>query len=241
MERFEPLPTPGTPETPHKNENVYLIPASILIAGIIIALAVVYTFSPGGGLLKGLGSNNVSSGNSEISMEELEDDDPVLGNTNASVTLVEFGDFQCPYCKRFHDEARRDILETYVETGKAKIVYRDFPLEVIHPAARPAAEAAECADDQGKFWPFHDALYTRQAEIQTIDYVKLAKELGLDAGSFESCLKARTHQNEVSQDYQDGVKAGVDGTPAIFVNGVKISGAQPFDVFKQEIEAALGN
>ncbi len=220
-------------DTREKSEHVYLIPAAIIVAGIIVAGAVIYAFSPdkvGGG---GTPKNEVSDidGSGFVS-QNLADDDPVLGNASARVTLVEFGDFQCPFCKKFHDDARKEILSEYVETGKVKIVYRDFPLENIHPAARPAAEASECADEQGKFWPYHDALYLRQADLAngTMDYIALAAELGMDKTTFEKCVKDRKYKDEVTKDYEDGVQAGVDGTPAIFINGVKVSpaGAQPF-------------
>ena len=237
--------TPCSPvENQKKSENIYLIPAAIIVAGLIIAGAVMYAISPNKGAESG---NTAKSGLSDTDgsfvSQNLADDDPVLGNADAPVTLVEFGDFQCPFCKKFHDEARKEILDTYVETGKVKIVYRDFPLENIHPAARPAAEAAECADEQGKFWPYHYTLYTRQAELAkgTMDYIALAGELGLNKVVFEKCVKERKYKDEVTKDYEDGVQAGVDGTPAIFINGRKATpaGAQPFSVFQAQIEAAL--
>lgn len=237
---------PSSPvDTRGKSENIYLIPAAIIVAGLIIAGAVIYAFAPDRGAESGNTVKNGLSGGAggDLVSVNLEDDDPVLGNADAPVMLVEFGDFQCPFCKKFHEEARKEILGKYVETGKVKIVYRDFPLENIHPAARPAAEAAECADEQGKFWPYHDALYTRQDELAkgTMDYAALANELGLAKGAFEKCVKDRKYKDEVTKDYEDGVKAGVDGTPALFVNGKKVSpaGAQPFSVFQAEIEAAL--
>ena len=237
---------PSSPDdTPGKSENTYLIPAAIIVAGLIVAGAVIYAFAPnkgvesGGAAKSGLSDTNAGGPVSQ----SIADDDPVLGNASAPVTLVEFGDFQCPFCKKFHEEARKEILNTYVETGKVKIVYRDFPLENIHPSARPAAEAAECADEQGKFWPYHDALYTRQAELTkgTMDYAVLAGELGLNKVVFEKCVKDRKYKDEVTKDYEDGVQAGDDGTPALFINGKKVTpaGAQPFSVFQAQIEAAL--
>lgn len=238
--------TPSSPVENHeKSENTYLIPAAIIVAGLIVAGAVIYAFAPNKGVESG---NTADGGLSDTNVggsvsQNLADDDPILGNASAPVTLVEFGDFQCPFCKKFHEEARKEILDTYVETGKVKIVYRDFPLENIHPAARPAAEAAECADEQGKFWPYHDALYTRQDELAkgTMDYVALAKELGMNRAAFEKCVKDRKYKDEVTKDYEDGVKAGVDGTPALFINGKKVTpaGAQPFSVFQAQIESAL--
>lgn len=245
MEDTNMAPLPPL-ENHEKSENAYLIPAAIIVAGLIIAGSVIYALSPNRGVdeSRNTAKDGLSDTNAGGSVSQnLADDDPVLGNVDAPVVLVEFGDFQCPFCKKFHEEARKEILEKYVETGKVKIVYRDFPLENIHPAARPAAEAAECADEQGKFWPYHDALYTRQDELAkgTMDYAVLANELGLAKGAFEKCVKDRKYKDEVTKDYEDGVKAGVDGTPALFINGKKVSpaGAQPFSVFQAEIEAAL--
>ncbi len=245
MDEEKNTQAPHADESQQKSENTYLIPAAIIVAGLIVAGAVIYAFAPDKGVESG---NTAKSGLSDTDAggsvsQSIADDDPVLGNADAPVTLVEFGDFQCPFCKKFHDEARKEILNMYVETGKVKIVYRDFPLENIHPSARPAAEAAECADDQGKFWPYHDTLYTRQAELAkgTMDYIALASELGLNRAVFEKCVKDRKYKDEVTKDYEDGVKAGVDGTPALFINGKKVTpaGAQPFSTFQVQIDAAL--
>ena len=234
MDEINDIP-PVVQESEKRSANSYLIPASIIVGAAIIGGAVLYTASPS----VPRESPRVVDTTGGVDLSNLEDDDPVLGSARAPVVIVEFGDFQCPYCKRFHDEARVEIVKKYVNTGKAKIVYRDFPIENIHLAARPAAEASECADDQGKFWEYHDALYTRQASITTMDFVALAAELGMDKKKFADCVSIRKYQDEVTADYQAGVKAGVDGTPAFFINGAKISGAQPFSVFETAIEAAL--
>ncbi|MBI2124937.1 thioredoxin domain-containing protein [Candidatus Woesearchaeota archaeon] len=177
--------------------------------------------------------------NSELAPVEVSvDDDPALGLEDAPVTMVEFSDFQCPFCKKANDEALKEVKDKYVEAGKLKIVYRDFPLE-FHPEAEVAAIAAECADEQGKFWEYHDLLFANQDSLSDANYKKWAVELGLDEEEFNECYKGLEYLNEVRADMADGQKYGVSGTPAFFINGRMISGAQPYAVFEQEIEAAL--
>lgn len=209
----------------------FLVPASIVLAGIIIAVAVIY--ATGDQSLEP--ANNPEPTN--FSAPAI-DDDVILGEVNAPVTLIEFGDYECPFCKKMFDESEPQIRKEYIETGKVRMVYRDFPLS-FHPSAMPAAEASECAKEQGKFWLYHDALFNRQAQLSTLNYVSLAKELGLNEMQFKSCVETHKYKSEIENDYQDGLAAGVDGTPATFVNGKLVSGAQPYSVFKAEIEAAL--
>lgn len=217
-------------------DNKFLIPASIVLAGVIIGGAVIYTT----GTRELKPAQVVEDGGNAGAKIVLPgvDDDVILGEVDAPVTIVEFGDFECPFCKRMHDDAGKQIRAEYVKTGKVRMVYRDFPLS-FHPSAVPAAEAAGCAQDQGKFWEYHDALFERQAQISTIDYVALAGTLGMNTASFKSCVDTRKYKAEVEADYQAGIAAGVDGTPASFVNGQFVSGAQPYSVFKAAIEKAL--
>ena len=166
------------------------------------------------------------------------DDDPVDGSADAPVTIVEFSDFQCPYCGTFYSTTLPLIRKDYVETGKVKMVYRDFPLSSIHANAQKAAEASECADEQGKFWEYHDTLF----EKQTLDIASLkqhAVDLGLDADQFNECLDSGKMATEVQKDLADGTLYGVKGTPAFFINGILISGAQPYSTFKQIIDKEL--
>lgn len=217
---------------------------SILVAAFVIGGSLVYSANVRGGSDKPLaevgatpGVDNNRSGGGAPAM----DDDVILGNPEALVTLIEFGDYQCPFCKRMFDDTEKLLREEYIRTGKVKMVYRDFPLDQIHPYARGAAEAAECARDGGKYWAYHDALFTKQSEIPKLDYVKLAKELGLDSARFKACVDSGTYKSEVEADYQDGVKAGVRGTPASFINGQLLEGAQPYESFKRVIDLALQN
>ena len=167
------------------------------------------------------------------------DDDPVKGDPNAPVEIIEFSDFQCPFCSRWYSDALPQIQKEYIDTGKVKLVYRDFPLSSIHPQATPAAEAAECAKEQGKFWEFHDKLFENQASLSTASYKQWAQELGLNTQQFNDCVDKKKYQREVTKDYQDGQAAGVTGTPSFFVNGINIRGAQPFSAFKTIIDQEL--
>lgn len=166
------------------------------------------------------------------------DDDPVKGSRNAPVTIVEFSEFQCSFCGRFYRETLPLIEENYIETGKAKLIYRDFPLRN-HRYAQKAAEAAECADEQGSFWVYHDRLFENQNALDIPNLRQYAKDLGLDVTEFNECLDSGKMASEVQEDARDGEAYGVRGTPAFFINGVKVVGAQPYAVFQQVIEQEL--
>ncbi len=179
------------------------------------------------------------------------DDDPFKGNADAPVTIVEFSDFQCPFCLRFYQQTLPSIMENYVDTGKVKFVYRDLPLDSLHANARPAHIASECADEQGKFWDYHDILFDKQTEWSRLSSSDLqstltqyATDLGLESASFEACLESDSIADEVNKDSLDAARYGATGTPAFFIgneeNGfVKLSGAQPFSAFQLHIENQL--
>lgn len=226
------------------DQGPYLIPASIVVAGLLIAGAVMYAGmgSKGAvtaGSLGGQAAVGTGESGTKAVLENLEDDDPLLGNPNAPVTIVEFGDFQCPFCKRLFETTEQEVIEKYVKTGKAKLIYRDFPLSSIHAMAQKAAEASECADEQGKFWPYHDLLYGRQDRLSAENFKAWAKELGLNGAQFDACLDTGKFKDEVGNDFQAGQRAGISGTPATFVNGRIITGAVPFAQFEQIIEEEL--
>lgn|SRR5574341_734022 len=167
-----------------------------------------------------------------------EDDDPVLGPDNAPVTIVEFSDFQCPYCKRFVDQTFNQLREEYGD--QIRIVYRDFPLSSIHPDAELAAEAAECAADQGKFWEMHDTIFANQTlGIGRDALLGFAEDVGLDMEEFTTCLDNGTHRDEIAKDLQDGTSYGVSGTPTFFINGYRLVGAQPIEAFRTLIDQEL--
>lgn len=170
---------------------------------------------------------------------------PVLGDENAKVTIVEFSDFQCPYCERFYTDTFKQLKEKYIDTGKVKFAYRHFPLD-FHPNSKKSHEASECANEQGKFWEYHNMLFDNQStwsEKSTADaaaaFNDYAGQLGLDTAQFSSCLESDKYAKQVDDDIQAGAGVQVDGTPAFFVNGNRLSGAQPFSEFEKMIEAEL--
>jgi len=173
-----------------------------------------------------------------INMEELAQEDKIEGDPNAPITIVEFSDFECPFCSRFYSQTLIQLRTEYIDTGKVKLIYRDFPLS-FHPEAQPAAEAAECANEQGKFKEYHDMIFENQSQIGDATYKRWAAELGLDTEQFNSCVDEGKYRAEVQADFAAGQAAGVSGTPTFFINGQKIVGAQPFSVFQQIIDAEL--
>ncbi len=182
-----------------------------------------------------------NSSNTNVVTEVSADDDPVLGNANAPVTIVEFSDFQCPFCERFFTSTLPQIKTEYINTGKVKLIYRDFPLSSIHPYAEKAAEASECAHQQGDnfYWKMHDKLFENQNALDTESLKKYAQQIGLDTNKFNTCLDSGAMTQEISNDLADGTSYGVQGTPMFFINGQELSGAQPFESFKQIIDAEL--
>jgi protein-disulfide isomerase len=166
--------------------------------------------------------------------------DHVLGPTNAKVTLIEYSDFQCPYCSR-HLPTLQQIMTQY--PNDVRLVYRHFPLSQIHPQAQKAGEAAECVAKLGgnnAFWSMHDKLFENQATLGTETYKRLAGEVGVNVDQFTTCLDSGEMTQRVTQDYASGNDAGVAGTPGTFVNGVLIEGAQDISAFQAEISRILG-
>lgn len=161
---------------------------------------------------------------------------PSIGPSNAPITIVEFSDYQCPFCKRWHEQVYQPLLNAY--PGKIRLVYRHLPLTSIHPDAFPAAEAAMCAGEQNAYWPFHDKLFS-SSELGSSLYSQYARELGLDLTSFEACIADRKYEEDVQTDLDFAVNLGVRSTPTFFINGLAIVGAQPLDVFKQVIDREL--
>ncbi len=169
--------------------------------------------------------------------------DHIVGNKNAKVTIVEYSDFECPFCGRFHPT----IKEALAKYGKdIRVVYRHFPLTSIHPQAQPAAEASECAAEQGKFWEFADKLFANQGALNDAYYKSAARELGLNGSKFDSCVSSRKYQAKVEADIASGNAAGVQGTPHSIIIGANgqqypISGALPFASVEATIQQALNS
>ncbi len=162
-------------------------------------------------------------------------DHPSIGPDNAPVTIVEFSDFQCPYCQKSAG-VMKELRRLYGE--KVRLVYRDYP-GPNHPHAPQAAEAAQCAGEQGKFWEYHDLLFGRQAPGKGWDFPALAKELGLRQDTFTTCITTGRYREEVIKDLQDGMKLGITSTPTFFINGRPLVGAQPLAAFQTLIDTLL--
>jgi protein-disulfide isomerase len=162
--------------------------------------------------------------------------DPVLGPATAPVTLVEFSDFQCPFCQRVEPTLKR-LRETYGD--KLRIVWKDFPLTQIHPQAFKAGEAGHCAGEQGKYWEYHDRLFANQQALMPADLKKHAADQGLDAAKFAACLDSSKYGERVRDGVSAGTQLGVNSTPTIFINGRRLSGAQPYEVFVGVIDEEL--
>lgn len=161
---------------------------------------------------------------------------PSLGSPAASVTIVEFTDYQCPFCRRHFQATLPAILAVY--GPRIRYVVRNYPIPSLHPAAPKAAEAAECSHDQGKFWPYHDRLF-RAADLDQPSLKRYAAEVGLDTVAFDRCLDTGAKAQLVAQDVRDARDYGARGTPAIFVNGRLFAGARPFEVFAAYLDSLL--
>ena len=167
----------------------------------------------------------------------VKDTEYVKGDKNAKVTLIEYSDFQCPYCAR-HASTVDKVMEEYA--GKVKLVFRHFPLS-FHPEAQKASEATECAGEQGKFWEMHDKVFeantNKNMKVET--WKSAAKELGLNTSQFNTCLDTGKYEDKVKSDFTEGQSVGVKGTPATFINGEMVSGAVPFEKFQEIIDKYL--
>ena len=172
---------------------------------------------------------------------------PILGQADAPVTIVEFSDYQCPYCKRFATTVFPILKSDYIDTGKVRYVFRDFPLTQIHPQAAKAHEGAHCAGEQDRYWDMHDLLFENQQDLSMPALARYAGQIGLDMDAFDACLASGRHQAAIQQDTQDGAKASVRGTPSFVigksgadetVTGRIVRGAQPLATFRQAIETA---
>ena len=182
-------------------------------------------------------SANIANANSSIQLNK------TLGSDDAKVTIVEFSDFQCPYCKMYFDNTFHQLKSKYIDTGKVKYVFKNYNLP-FHPEAPKAAMAGNCAFEQGKFWEMHELLFSKQDDwsgkadnVQT--FKKFAGELKLDQTKFDQCLDTDKYEDEMNADMDEGQAKNVSGTPTFFINGHKLVGAQELPEFDKEIEKAL--
>lgn len=231
----------------------FLNPGAIVIAGALIAGAILFTGSvPRSSQMPGVvptskdqpsalpSSPDRDAGGTAANLE-VSSNDHIRGNPSAQVTIVEFSDLQCPFCNRFHPTMKQALAEY---GDKVRWVYKHFPLDAIHPEARPAAEASECIWEQkgnDGFWQFVDGVFENQSRIGSALYRELAQQVGVNMNQFENCVSSRKYQQKVEDDYQQGVKAGVRGTPGNFVNGESLPGAVPYETLKAAIDRALND
>ncbi len=249
-----------------KGSTFLSVPTSILIGSVIIAVAILIS----GGVIKFKGAIQKIADNTGIVQatpvpEPQEedtgpvkvslDDDPVLGNKNAPVTIVEFSDYECPFCKRYFDQTLPQIKKDYIDTGKVKVVYRDLPLSFHDPMATTEAIAANCAREQGgdeTYFKFHDEMFKRTTSngngLSKDDLTQIAQDLGLNSANLKACVDTEKYKVEVSKDLADAEGYGASGTPTFFIGksesgkeiaGTMLVGAQPYNAFKTLIDQEL--
>lgn len=179
-------------------------------------------------------------------------DDPFKGDKGARLTLIEFSDYQCPFCARHVRETLPQIEQDYIKTGKIKYVFRNFPIASLHPQAFKAHEVANCAGEQGKYWEMHDRLFSDQKAQAPQDLSRHAQALAIDMPTFQQCLESGKHAAKIREDIAEGQKAGISGTPTFFLGFTEsndskvkalrsIRGAQPYSRFKQAIDSLLSS
>jgi len=231
----------GTPEIMGAaNKKSYALPIAILAAGLLIAGAV--AFRSGSGANNSAPTPAIKEGGAAGAAERAAitaDDDPVLGNPDAPVTLIDFGDFRCRYCKLFQETIKPAIMEKYVKTGKVKYVYRD--LITMGNNSILAAGGANCAGKQGKYWEFADSLHSGKPGLMYTEksLSEIAVSLGLDAEKFKQCLEAKEYVKEIKKDTEDARAAGATGTPTVFINGRIIIGLASLGEYEKIIDEEL--
>lgn len=249
-----------------KSNSIVSTPIAILVGSVLIALSIL--ISGGTIKIKGFNSTNTlgvqasapptqeaaapepSVGPVKVSL----DDDPVLGNPNAPVTIVEFSDYECPFCKRHYDQTHAQLKKNYIDSGKVKLVFRDLPLSFHDPMATTEAIAANCAKEQGgdtAYYKFHDIMFektTSNGSGLTKDQLnQFALDQGLNQANFKTCVDSQKYKDEVSKDLADAANAGATGTPSFIIGkskgteieGKLVVGAQPYSVFQSEIDSLL--
>jgi protein-disulfide isomerase len=241
-----------------KLDTFYVIPVAVLVGALLIAGAIIYSAS---NLAKGLTINSGSTAMQGMQMAPNAPSTPpaapaagqkvtvdvghlpAQGNPNAKVKIIAFEDFRCPFCEKFFTNTEPQIIKDYVDTGKAVLYFRQY--QFLGAPSVVAGNAAECANEQGKFWVFHNYLYKNQPSesdtslFTTDNLTKIAGQLGINTGKFQSCLSSNKYDKNVKDDLAAGQTAGVTGTPTVFVNGIPIVGAQPYSAFKAAIDQQL--
>jgi len=188
------------------------------------------------------GANSGGSDRACISVDLDLGSDPVLGDPSAPVVMVEYSDFECPFCSRYFSETYSQIKSTYIDTGMVRLYYKDFPLDNIHPLARYASIAANCVyDDQGDaaFFEAHDKIFELQARLSRESITQIALESGISAATLASCENDSSYSSEIDDDIAEGQSIGINGTPSFVINGELVIGARPYNDFERAIEDAL--
>lgn len=211
-----------------------VIYGALLICGFLLGIA-------SGFLIWGNGTPALAGGQPEtISLKRItveEGDNPSIGPADAPITIIEFSDYQCTFCKKWQDEVYQRLLSEYPD--QVRLVYRDFPITNLHPQAVPSASAANCANEQEAYWPYHDKLFSYEYELNQDTFLKYAQELNLDMTAFTTCLESNRYEDEVLADMKYGSSLGVYSTPTFYINGLYLLGAQPYEVFKELIDKEL--
>ncbi len=236
-------------EEKSRQSNSFMLSASILIAGVLIAGSVIYSAgkSTGGSAPQqvAVGNNQPTPSANLAEALKIGGRDVILGDQNAPVTLIEYGDYQCPFCGRMFSQVEPQLRDEYIKIGKVKMVFRNF--QFLGQESTNAGAAAECAKDQGKFWAYHDELYKAEiadgkensGNLNRTLFVSLAGKAGLDVNAFTSCYDGNKHVSQVQKDRDAASAIGVNSTPTSYINGQLVQGAQPYSVFKSVIDIAL--
>jgi protein-disulfide isomerase len=251
------MPREMTNITVTSGKRDLFLPIAILAAAIMVGGAIVFATLYKGGtspiaqVTNPTGNNNnpsaVATTTINMAAMTLGPRDAILGNPNASITLIEYGDYQCPFCAGFFSQTEPQIVQNYVNTGKVRMIFRNFAF--LGAESTAAAEAAECAEDQNKLWPYHDALYGAKVSDENngggeddgfysrAELLKLASQTGLDIPTFTTCIDSNKYANLISQEKGNASGVGIDSTPSFFINGQLITGAEPYSVFQQAFDS----
>ena len=212
-----------------------VIYAALLVCGFLLGIASGFLVWGNSAPKVAADTGNETQSLKRISVEE--GNNPAIGPADAPITIIEFSDYQCPFCQRWHDQVFQRLLDEY--PTQVRIVYRDFPLESIHPQSLPAAMAADCAGEQNAYWQYHDRLFSYEYDLGREAFLKYASELKLDMPSFTACLDGNKYKAEVLADLKYGSSLGVYSTPTFYINGLYLLGAQPYETFKALIDKEL--
>jgi len=220
---------------PVKNKEIFA--HAVLLAGVVLFSLSVFFFLRPKSTISGLPAKAQF-----LPIPTPQAQGNAMGNPDAPVTMIEFSDFLCPYCRQFALETEPLLIEEYVATGKVYFIYRTLG-DWLGPQSQASAEAAYCAAEQNRFWEYHDLLFANQklVDFSSQNLIGFAEDLGLNMDQFEGCVQQGEYRPQVENDLQDGLRAGVRGTPSFLINGRFIAGSQAYAVFQQEIEAALKN